>query len=42
MNQYDFTQRAAVVTGGGQGISYAVAGRGVRSVRRPRHVSSVT
>ena len=27
MNQYDFTQRAAVVTGGAQGIGYAVAER---------------
>ncbi|EUC19715.1 UNVERIFIED_ORG: hypothetical protein BDU10_7924 [Burkholderia sp. CF145] len=42
MNQHDFTQRAAVVTGGAQGIGYAVAERGVRSVRRPRHVLSVT
>ncbi|BBP98669.1 short-chain dehydrogenase/reductase SDR [Burkholderia sp. SFA1] len=27
MNQYDFTNRAAVVTGGAQGIGYAVAAR---------------
>ena len=27
MNRYDFTQRAAVVTGGAQGIGYAVAER---------------
>ncbi|AUT66029.1 short-chain dehydrogenase [Paraburkholderia terrae] len=42
MNQYDITQRAAVITGGAQGIGYAVAQRAVRSVRRPRHVLSVT
>ncbi|SDI75200.1 3-oxoacyl-[acyl-carrier protein] reductase [Paraburkholderia steynii] len=42
MNQYDFTQCAAVVTGGAQGIGYAVAQRAVRLVRRPRHLLSVT
>ncbi|TCG08063.1 short-chain dehydrogenase [Paraburkholderia steynii] len=41
-NQYDFTQRAAVITGGAQGIGYAVAQHAVRSVRRLRHVLSVT
>ncbi|WP_420852521.1 short-chain dehydrogenase [Paraburkholderia terrae] len=42
MNQYDITQRAAVITGGAQGIGYAVAQRAVRLVRWPRHVLSVT
>ena len=42
MNQYEFTQRAAVVTGGARGFGYAVAERSVRPVGRPRHVLSFT